>query len=77
MLIAHHVGLLPERPGMAVASFYFGFDAGIGIGAWLLGLILDLSGLTPLFLVASLLTLLTLPLVPIMVRQRVAAAQHS
>jgi predicted MFS family arabinose efflux permease len=69
MLIAHHVNLLPDRPGMAVASFYFGFDAGIGLGAWLLGLVLDLAGLMGLYLVAALLTLLTLPFVPFLVRQ--------
>lgn len=69
MLIAHHVNLLPDRPGWAVACFYFGFDAGIGIGAWLLGVILDFSGLTALYLAASFLTLLTLLFVPSMTRQ--------
>jgi predicted MFS family arabinose efflux permease len=69
MLIAHHVNLLPDRPGWAVACFYFGFDAGIGIGAWILGAILDLSGLTALYLAASFLTLLTLLFVPAMLRQ--------
>jgi predicted MFS family arabinose efflux permease len=69
MLIAHHVSLLPDRPGWAVACFYFGFDAGIGIGAWLLGLILDISGLTALFLTAALLTLMTLLFVPAMAQR--------
>jgi predicted MFS family arabinose efflux permease len=71
MLIAHHVTLLPDRPGWAVACFYFGFDAGIGIGAWLLGVILDWSGLTALYLAASLLTLLTLLFIPTMIRQAI------
>ena len=70
MLIAHHVNLLPNRPGWAVACFYFGFDAGIGIGAWVLGVVLDLSGLTMLYIVASLLTLLTLIFVPSMLQHR-------
>jgi MFS family permease len=69
MLIAHHVSLLPDRPGWAVACFYFGFDAGIGIGAWLLGIVLDAWGLAPLFLVASLLTLMTLIFVPSMLKR--------
>jgi MFS family permease len=71
MLIAHHVTLLPDRPGWAVACFYFGFDAGIGIGAWVLGFVLDVSGLATLYLVAAFLTLLTLAFIPLMIHQRV------
>ncbi len=70
MLIAHHVNILPDRPAWAVACFYLGFDAGIGIGAWLLGFVLDFSGLTTLYIVASILTLLTLILIPSMLHQR-------
>ncbi|MEZ4706561.1 MAG: MFS transporter [Caldilineaceae bacterium] len=70
MLIAHHVMLLPARPGWAVACFYFGFDAGIGIGAWVLGAVLDLSGLTALYVAATLLTLATIVFVPALVRQQ-------
>lgn len=70
MLIAHHVTMLPQRPGWAVACFYFGFDLGIGVGAWILGAALDLGGLTALFLTAAILTLSTLLLIPPLARQR-------
>ena len=70
MLIAHHVTLLPARPGWAVACFYFGFDAGLGIGAWILGAVLDLSGLTALYVVATVLTLATIAFIPTLVRQQ-------
>lgn len=73
MLIAHHVTMLPSRPGWAVACFYFGFDLGIGGGAWILGAALDLSGLTALYLVAALLTLSTLLFIPALARQRAQA----
>lgn len=73
MLIAHHVTLLPHRSGWAVACFYFGFDLGIGGGAWLLGLALDLGGLEALYLTAALLTLATLFFIPALARQRAAA----
>jgi MFS family permease len=73
MLIAHHVTLLPQRSGWAVACFYFGFDLGIGGGAWLLGLALDLGGLEALYLTAALLTLATLVFIPALARQRAAA----
>ncbi len=69
MLIAHHVNLLPDRPAWAVACFYLGFDAGIGMGAWLLGFVLDASGLVTLYIVASFLTLLILPFIPSISRQ--------
>ena len=71
MLIAHHVTLLPERPGWAVACFYLGFDVGIGVGAWVLGVVLDWSGLTALFVVAAGMTLATIVFLPAMVRQQV------
>lgn len=74
MLIAHHVTLLPQRSGWAVACFYFGFDLGIGGGAWLLGLALDLGGLEALYLTAALLTLATLLFIPALARQQAAAA---
>ncbi len=73
MLIAHHVTMLPSRPGWAVACFYFGFDVGIGGGAWILGAALDLSGLTALYLVAALLTLSTLFFIPTLARQHAQA----
>ncbi len=64
MLIAHHVAILPNRPGWAVASFYFGFDVGIGVGAWILGAVLDQWGLAALFWVAALLSLAPLGCIP-------------
>ncbi len=73
MLIAHHVTVLPGRPGWAVACFYFGFDLGIGVGAWVLGAVLDGWGLAALFYTAAALTLFTLPLIPQLVRQRAMA----
>jgi predicted MFS family arabinose efflux permease len=69
VLIAHHARLVPGAPGQATAGFYLGFDLGIGLGSWLLGLILDLAGLTWLYLVAALLVLLTMPLLPALLRQ--------
>jgi predicted MFS family arabinose efflux permease len=69
VLIAHHARLLPGTPGQATAGFYLGFDLGIGLGSWLLGLILDLAGLTWLYLTAALLVLLTMPLLPALLQQ--------
>ncbi|HRW08235.1 MAG TPA: MFS transporter [Caldilineaceae bacterium] len=70
MLIAHHVTILPERPGWAVACFYFGFDAGLGVGAWVLGIVLGLWGLAALFWTAAGFTLATMLLLPLMSRQQ-------
>src|SRR6185436_8475701 len=67
VLIAHHARLLPDEPGQATAGFYLGFDLGIGLGSWLLGAILDLAGLTWLFLVAALMVLLTTTLLPALI----------
>jgi predicted MFS family arabinose efflux permease len=67
VLIAHHARLLPGEPGQATAGFYLGFDLGIGLGSWLLGAVLDLAGLTWLFLVAALIILATIPLLPSLV----------
>ena len=67
VLIAHHARLLPDEPGQATAGFYLGFDLGIGLGSWLLGAVLDLAGLTWLFLTAALLVLATVPLLPSLV----------
>lgn len=64
MLIAYHVTMLPGRPGWAVACFYFGFDVGIGVGAWVLGFILGLWGLSALFVAAACFTLVTVILLP-------------
>jgi predicted MFS family arabinose efflux permease len=67
VLIAHHARLLPGEPGQATAGFYLGFDLGIGLGSWLFGAVLDLAGLTWLFLTAALLILATIPLLPSLV----------
>jgi predicted MFS family arabinose efflux permease len=69
VLIALHARLLPEAPGQATAGFYLGFDLGIGLGSWLLGAILDLAGLTWLFLAAALLVLSTMALLPTLTRK--------
>lgn len=73
MLIAYHVTMLPGRPGWAVACFYFSFDLGIGVGAWILGAILNSWGIGALFYGAALFTVLTIPCIPALVRQRSAA----
>ena len=70
VLIAHHARLLPDEPGQATAGFYLGFDLGIGLGSWLLGIILDVAGLTWLFLTATLLVLATVPLLPALVGRK-------
>lgn len=70
VLIAHHARLLPDAPGQATAGFYLGFDLGIGLGSWLLGAVLDVAGLTWLFVTAALLILLTVPLMPVLVTEK-------
>jgi predicted MFS family arabinose efflux permease len=70
VLIALHARLLPDAPGQATAGFYLGFDLGIGLGSWLFGAILDLAGLTWLFLTAALLVLSTTTLLPALTRTR-------
>ena len=67
VMIAHHARLLPDEPGQATAGFYLGFDLGIGLGSWLFGVVLDVAGLTWLFLTASALVLATVPLLPALV----------
>ena len=74
VLIAHHARLLPGAPGQATAGFYLGFDLGIGLGSWLFGIVLDLAGLTWLFLTATILIALTVPLLPSLLRPRTARA---
>ena len=44
------------RRGRATASFYLAFDLGIGLGSWLLGVVLNGLGLTGLYVTASLLS---------------------
>jgi predicted MFS family arabinose efflux permease len=69
VLIAHHAKLLPGEPGQATAGFYLGFDLGIGIGSWLLGAMLDMGGLFWMYLLATALVVLTVPLTPILTRE--------
>ena len=76
VLIAHHARLLPDEPGQATAGFYLGFDLGIGLGSWLLGAVLDLAGLTWLFLTATLLILATVPLLPTLSPRFSGKKQH-
>ena len=65
-LIANYVDRMPDTlRGRATASFYLAFDLGIGLGSWLLGLVLGAVGLTGLYLTASLVSIagaLTAPL---------------
>jgi predicted MFS family arabinose efflux permease len=61
-LIVHHARMLPGAPGRSTAAFYVGFDLGIGLGSWLFGLVLDLSGLTALYVTAAAIIVLTVPL---------------
>ena len=61
-LLARHAALLPATPGQATAAFYLAFDAGIGLGSWLFGGLLERWGLSGLYAGAALLMLLTLPL---------------
>ncbi|MCC7370880.1 MAG: MFS transporter [Chloroflexi bacterium] len=74
VLIAHHARLLPAEPGQATAGFYLGFDLGIGIGSWLLGAMLDLGGLFWMYALATIIVALTVPLVPILTRERARQA---
>ena len=55
-LIAHHAALLPDSPGRATAAFYLAFDLGIGVGSWVLGLMLQLTGLPGLYWTSAALT---------------------
>jgi predicted MFS family arabinose efflux permease len=67
-LIVHHARMLPGAPGQSTAGFYLGFDLGIGLGSWLYGAVLDLLGLTWLYLVGAALIVVTLPLTWLLVR---------
>lgn len=68
-LIAHHAALLPEEPGRASAVFYVGFDLGIGIGSWILGLTLERAGVAGLYAAAAIAAISVLPLVPLIVHR--------
>jgi predicted MFS family arabinose efflux permease len=68
-LLTQHAALWPAAPGRASAAFYVGFDLGIGLGSALFGLLLELGGIVSLYGGAALLTLATLPLVPLLTRR--------
>jgi predicted MFS family arabinose efflux permease len=68
-LLAHHAALLPNAPGRASAAFYVGFDLGIGLGSWLLGIALEVAGVSGLYGVAALFALAVLPLLPLIARR--------
>ena len=65
-LISICVDRMPSaQRGRATAGFYLAFDLGIGVGSWLLGLVLNAMGLTGLYLAASVVSVigaLTAPL---------------
>lgn len=75
-LIAHHAALLPAAPGRASAAFYTGFDLGLGLGSWLLGFVLEATGLRGLYLAAALLAVGVFSLLPAIARQRRALLDH-
>ena len=61
-LIAHHASLLTGTPGQATAAFYLAFDLGIGLGSWVLGVMLQFAGLPGLYWTAAALVAAVLPL---------------
>lgn len=68
LLLAHHAHVLPGAPGRSSAAFYVGFDLGLGVGSWILGVALQLAGITGLFLCAALVTFATPALLPALLR---------
>jgi len=76
-LIVHHARMLPGAPGQSTAGFYLGFDLGIGLGSWLFGAVLDLFGLTWLYVTGAALIGLTLPLTALLVRWQPAMLAQS
>ncbi|MBV9172839.1 MAG: MFS transporter [Chloroflexi bacterium] len=76
-LIARHAALLPEAPGRASAAFYVAFDLGIGVGSWILGLALQLAGVSGLYWTAAGLAVIAVVLSPALRARRVTADQHA
>ena len=59
-LIAICVDRMPSaQRGRATAGFYLAFDLGIGVGSWLLGLVLNGMGLTGLYIAASVVSVIS------------------
>ena len=70
-LISICVDCMPDtRRGRATASFYLAFDLGIGLGSWLLGLVLGAVGLSWLYLTASLVSIAGALTAPILAGRR-------
>lgn len=64
-LIAIHVErAAPDVRGHAIAVFYLGFDLGIGLGAWALGLVLQGYGFVGLYTVAALAGVVVMLMLP-------------
>ena len=61
-LIAHHAAQLTGAPGQATAAFYLAFDVGIGLGSWVLGVMLQFAGLPGLYWTAAALVAMVVPL---------------
>ena len=75
-LIAICVDRMPSaQRGRATAGFYLAFDLGIGLGSWLLGLVLDAFGLHLLFFAASLVSVVGALTAPLLSRKLHAQEQ--
>ena len=73
-LIAICVDRMPsDQRGRATAGFYLAFDLGIGLGSWLLGLVLDTMGLTGLYLAASVVSVVGALTAPLLTRGKTQA----
>lgn len=66
-LIAICVDRMPSaQRGRATAGFYLAFDLGIGVGSWILGLVLNAAGLTGLYVAAALVSVIGALTAPIL-----------
>lgn len=66
-LIAICVDRMPSaQRGRATAAFYLAFDLGIGVGSWILGLVLNAAGLTGLYVAAALVSVIGALTAPIL-----------
>ncbi len=76
-LIAIHVERgASEARGHAIAVFYLGFDLGIGLGAWVLGLVLQGYGFVGLYGVAALAGLVVAAMLPRIAARQAPLAQN-
>lgn len=75
-LIAICVDRMPSaQRGRATAGFYLAFDLGIGLGSWLLGLVLDGVGLSGLYFAAALVSVVAAVSAPLLTGSRRAQTQ--